>query len=261
MHLCVSLTVLDTSKCGITSVDFRLLLDKLTQFKSSSPGLCTKLGAWYHMNNTIDDSGVIALIDHLPSLFPNLGCGFSLSGIALLRNPVSKEVGIRLKEDFKRRHKLRWYLKQFVVYDMLWCCFLSCILCTSLDHTASLLLTNSRITKVSCENYQFQKWDLSMFVPLTYLVTVVWTCHLDSWTTFLSSNLATLFCSSFCSDDQCFFFFEFLIFFTVCFCDGDKVSNYGLPPTCAWPLWALYSELLNRPCSVTFQKSVKILSV
>ena len=130
MLFCVSLNYLRTNNCGITSVDLERLLDKLTQLKSSSLSLCTNLGTWDLRNNRIDDSGVSALIDHLPSLFPRLGY-YSLSDVYIYNNPVSKEMGIRLEEVLERRRKVRSYLKQFIVCDVL-----------SLLHVVALLETS-----------------------------------------------------------------------------------------------------------------------
>ena len=104
MHLCPCLSILFTDDCGITSDDLVWLLDKLTQLKSSSPSLCSKLESWRLRNNQIDDSGVSALMDHLPSLFPCLRCG-PMSDIYLDSNPVSSEMVKRLKEEMRRRRQ------------------------------------------------------------------------------------------------------------------------------------------------------------
>ena len=102
MHLCPCLIDLSTRHCGITSDDLIWLLDKLTQLKSSSPSLCGKLESWHLSNNQIDDSGVSALMDHLPSLFPRLGCD-PFDDIDLGNNPVSSEMVKRLEEEMRRR--------------------------------------------------------------------------------------------------------------------------------------------------------------
>ena len=102
MHSCPCLVSLYTSDCGITSDDLIWLLDKLTQLKSSSPNLCSKLESWVLHNNQIDDSGVSALMDHLPSLFPCLGLG-PISDIDLDSNPVSSEMVKRVEEEMRRR--------------------------------------------------------------------------------------------------------------------------------------------------------------
>ena len=93
MHLCSSLDYLSCRDCGITSDDLILLLDKLTQLKSSSPSLCSKLWTWYLSNNEIDDSGVSSLISHLSSHLPRL------RNIFLHNNPVSGEMETRLEEE------------------------------------------------------------------------------------------------------------------------------------------------------------------
>ena len=105
MHLCPCLESLLTDDCGITSGDLIWLLDKLTQLKSSSPSLCSKLEIWHISNNQIDDSGASALMDNdnLASLFPRLGCG-SHGYIYLYNNPVSNEMMKRLEEEMRRRH-------------------------------------------------------------------------------------------------------------------------------------------------------------
>ena len=106
MHLCRSLEYLYCQDCGITSDDLKLLLDKLTQLKSSSPSLCSKLEAWDLDNNAIDDRGVSYLIIHLPSLFPCLDSIVS-TGISVDRNKVSKEMETRLKEELRKLQDLR----------------------------------------------------------------------------------------------------------------------------------------------------------
>ena len=102
MHLCPCLKSLSTGNCGITSDDLVLLFDKLTQLKSSSPSLCSKLGLFHLPNNQIDDSGVSALMDHLPSLFPRL-YGQYYTRVYLDNNPVSSEMVNWLLEEIRRR--------------------------------------------------------------------------------------------------------------------------------------------------------------
>ena len=91
MHLCSSLKFLFCSDCGITSDDLILLLDRLTQLKSSSPSLCSELGTWYLDNNAIDDRGVSYLISHLSSLFPSMDSN-NFQGFSVDSNKVSKEM-------------------------------------------------------------------------------------------------------------------------------------------------------------------------
>ena len=101
MHLCPCLRTLDTRGCGITSDDLIWLLDKL---KSSSPGLCSKLGQWNLRDNQIDGRGVSAVIDHLLML-PHLWCGkYSFDIRNLSNNPVThnSEVMERLEEELAR---------------------------------------------------------------------------------------------------------------------------------------------------------------
>ena len=108
MYLCPSLQFLVTRDCGITSDDLIWLLDKLTQLNSSSPSLCSKLMAWYLDNNQIDDRGVSALIDHLPSLFPCV-YGARVFDIFIYNNPISSEMEKKLSAEVSRlRPKVRY---------------------------------------------------------------------------------------------------------------------------------------------------------
>ena len=103
MYLCVHLVDLNCSDCGITSDDLILLLEKITKLKSSSPDLCSQLDSWDLSNNKIDDSGVTALINHLPALFGNpssLGYIPSLNG-----NSVSNAVEMRLAKEVSNLRK------------------------------------------------------------------------------------------------------------------------------------------------------------
>ena len=102
MYLCPSLQILVTRDCGITSDDLIWLLDKLTQFKSSPPSLCSKLMSWRLGNNQIDDRGVSALIDHLPSLFTCVEYG--VIGISIHNNPISSEMEKKLSAELLRLH-------------------------------------------------------------------------------------------------------------------------------------------------------------
>jgi hypothetical protein len=98
IHLCPCVKHLHTSDSSITSDDLLWLLNRLTQLKSSSSNLCSKLQVWYLSNNQLDDAGVSALIDHLPSLFPYL----AYYGTSLDDNPVSSEMKKRLEEELRR---------------------------------------------------------------------------------------------------------------------------------------------------------------
>jgi Ran GTPase-activating protein (RanGAP) involved in mRNA processing and transport len=95
IHLCPCVTHLITSDCGITSDGLICLLDKLTQLKSSYSDL---LGLWDLQSNLLDDRGVSALIDHVPSLFPRFVT--RING-----NPVSSEMKKRQEEDWRRRQE------------------------------------------------------------------------------------------------------------------------------------------------------------
>ena len=96
MHICTQLVDLNCSDCGITSDDFILFLDKIIELKSSSPNLCSQLDSWDLRNNKLDDSGVTALINHLPALFGNPS---SLRNVPSVNgNLVSNAVRTRLAE-------------------------------------------------------------------------------------------------------------------------------------------------------------------
>ena len=112
LYLCPCLGYLSSGNCGITSDDLKQLLDKLSQLKSSSPSLCSKLELWNLENNEIDDSGVLAVVGQLTPLLPRLGCGFG-DGIYLSNNPVSGEMEKMLKEELRRRKEVRCYVNQF----------------------------------------------------------------------------------------------------------------------------------------------------
>ena len=107
MYLCPSLQTLCSSQCGITSDDLKQVLDQLTTFKTSSNiPCCIELESWDLSNNQIDDGGAIALMDHLPSLFPKLGYSFFLSGVSFSGNHISSEVMRRIREEMKQRNEV-----------------------------------------------------------------------------------------------------------------------------------------------------------
>ena len=104
MHLCPGLEHLNTRGCGITSDDLIWLVSKL---KSC---LYSELRQWNLEDNQIDGRGVSALMDHLPSLLPRLGCRKCSFDIrSLSNNPVihNSEVMGRLKEELTRRRQER----------------------------------------------------------------------------------------------------------------------------------------------------------
>ena len=125
MHLCGCMECLVSCDSGITSDDIKLLLEKLTELKCSSPSLCSKLEIWFLHNNEIDDNGVSSLIDHLPSLFPCLGYTrldafiHIKFGVFLDDNPVSTQMQIWLDKKWNQRQKVR-------------CCVSGNITCTRL---------------------------------------------------------------------------------------------------------------------------------
>ena len=105
IHLCPCMELLQTSDCDITSDDLIWLIDRLNQLKSLSPNLCSKLVSWDLENNLLDDRGVSALIDHLPSLFPYIMACKKFYGINLNDNPISSEMKKILEEELKRRRE------------------------------------------------------------------------------------------------------------------------------------------------------------
>ena len=117
MHLCPFLVHLTSSDCGISSDDLKQLLDRLAELNPSSPRLCSKLKLWNLEDNKIDDSGVSALMDHMPSLFPRLGFKYGIGnhvtnvGVMLSDSSVSSEMMRRLKEEIRRRQEVRCYFK------------------------------------------------------------------------------------------------------------------------------------------------------
>ena len=98
MCLCPALRDLLTSNCEITSDDLRQLFEILKSSLLCKP--CSKLQLWDLHDNKINDDGVSALIEHLPSLFPSLqSTGFSNN------YTFSREMKVRLDEELRRRHK------------------------------------------------------------------------------------------------------------------------------------------------------------
>ena len=108
MYLCPCLKGLNTSNCEISSDDLIQLLHTLSSLKSSSPSLCSELNSWLLDNNAISDSGVSALIEHLPSLFPKLG--FDGLGIVHLHNnpAISIDMKKTLEKELRRRREVRF---------------------------------------------------------------------------------------------------------------------------------------------------------
>ena len=98
MHLCPHLILLDTGNCCITSNDLTWLLDRLAQLGPSG----SALESWALNDNAIDDVGVSALMDHLPTLFPN----FILYALHVGNNLVTKEMLRRVNEEGWRRREV-----------------------------------------------------------------------------------------------------------------------------------------------------------
>ena len=113
MYLCPCLKDLYTSNCGITSDDLIQLFHTLSSLKSSSPRLCSELKLWSISNNAISDSGVSALIEHLPSLFPKLRHDV-LGIVHLSNNPaISIDIKKKLGKELRRRREVRCYVSSF----------------------------------------------------------------------------------------------------------------------------------------------------
>ena len=101
LQLCPGLVWLFTRNCGITSDDLLCLLDKVAKVKSSGSSTCSMINKWSLCNNQIDDGGVSAIMDHLPSLLPYMGCE-KYGDIELEDNPVGGEMMKRLKEELRK---------------------------------------------------------------------------------------------------------------------------------------------------------------
>ena len=109
IFMCIHLKYLISNHCQINSDDIKKLLNRLNEYKSTSPSICSQLEYWRLNNNKIDDSGVSTLLDHLPLLFPRLGVNSMLCGIVIHNNPVSTEMAMRVKEEMKKHQEVRNY--------------------------------------------------------------------------------------------------------------------------------------------------------
>ena len=112
MYLCPQLERLYCNDCEITSDDLKLLLDHLTELKSSVSNLCGELICWSLINNEVDDTGVCVLLDHIPSLFPFFGY-YKHGGVYLANNKVSKEMLKKLEEEVRRREEVNLYACEY----------------------------------------------------------------------------------------------------------------------------------------------------
>ena len=104
MRLCPKLTVLSSSRCEISSEDFKQLLLKLNEIKQALPQcLFPLLLSWNLSGNNIDDSGVSAILEHLPSLTTcsALGCNINLEN-----NPTSSEMVRKLNEELEKHREV-----------------------------------------------------------------------------------------------------------------------------------------------------------
>ena len=104
MRLCPNLTVLSSSQCEISSEDFKQLLLKLNEIKQVLPQcLFPLLLSWNLSGNNIDDSGVAAILEHLPSLITcsALGCNINLED-----NPTSSEMVTKLNKELEKHQEV-----------------------------------------------------------------------------------------------------------------------------------------------------------
>ena len=104
-NICIHLKYLYCRDCEINSDDLMQLFNELSRLKLSS-SICSELLSWNLRYNEIDDSGVLALIDYLPSLFPKLGMFYDYH-IYLDNNPISSEMAKRFNEELTTRAKVR----------------------------------------------------------------------------------------------------------------------------------------------------------
>ena len=105
MYLCRHLEGLVCCHCNLTSDDLKCLFDHLSELKSSCPRFRGRLQAWGLRNNRIDDYGVTALMENLPSLFPYLGHKYD-NGVDLSINPISVKMMKKLKDEMKERNEV-----------------------------------------------------------------------------------------------------------------------------------------------------------
>ena len=109
IHLCPYLEYLHTCNCSINSDDLIWLLGKLDELKSSSPNLCSRLKVWHLIGNMIDDRGVSAIANYLPSLF--VDCPRII--IVVYNNPITTEIRNKLQKEWKRYLPVR--VLQYIV--------------------------------------------------------------------------------------------------------------------------------------------------
>ena len=91
VRVCQSLEYLHCWNCSLTSSEVINILDHIKSAGSSHKNL-----SWWSLtDNTVDDEGVNAIIDSVPSLFP------SLENVRINDNPVSDEVNEKLQKILK----------------------------------------------------------------------------------------------------------------------------------------------------------------
>ena len=112
MYLCPSLKVLDTSYCQLKSDDLKVLLSQLSHLEASSTSVCSVLCEWDLYKNEIDDTGYLAMIDLIPSLFPNL----DISDIIIFSSAKTSDV-VRKRIIEKRNQQVNLIVK--LHYDII----------------------------------------------------------------------------------------------------------------------------------------------
>ena len=113
IHFCYCLNHFFCSSCQLTSKDLKCLLAQLSCLKSlqSTRNFRDIIIFWNLSANNIDDEGVAALIEHLPSLLP------TVYDVYLDQNPVSDGMERRLEESLVINRKV---IKN-IVYSVLKC--------------------------------------------------------------------------------------------------------------------------------------------
>ena len=103
IYLCRRLEGLLCDHCNLTSDDLKYLFEQLSKLKLSCPRYRGRIQKWALWNNKIDDHGVMALMDHLKSLFPCL-CRI-YKDTDLSNNPISIQMMRTLNDEMKRLNK------------------------------------------------------------------------------------------------------------------------------------------------------------
>ena len=111
MCLCLNLDNLFTSNCGITSDDLIQLFEILKSSFPSKP--FSKLEVWCLDDNKIDENGICALYEHLPSLFHDLHVPIIKLNNVNISREMEERLEERLEEELVRREEVRCCVKLF----------------------------------------------------------------------------------------------------------------------------------------------------